>query len=198
MELKTMKILNLQIILSIALLSLLSAFPARAQKVESSPEIVASGGTFTLEKTVTAGGGNRMSQAAFDQSGTAGQTVAGNRSTGGQFTLYPGFWTPENLAPTAANVVVGGRILTANGAGIRNVQITITFPSGEIRSTASTSFGYYRFSDIPAGQFYVISVAAKKYTFPEPTQIRQVQDDLTDVDFTAAEIQSVTAEKIPS
>ena len=35
------------------------------------------------------------------------------------------------------------------GAGIRNVQITIMFPSGEIRSAVSTTLGYSRFTDIP-------------------------------------------------
>jgi hypothetical protein len=75
--------------------------------------------------------------------------------------------------------------LTASGAGIRNVQISITFPSGEVRTTLSSSFGYYRFADVPVGAIYVISVAAKKYSFSEPSQIRQVQDDLPDVDFVA-------------
>lgn len=170
------------------LLSILLFFvAANAQKVETSTEIVASGGTFKLEKAVTAGGGNQMSQSSINQNGTLGQSVAGLRSTGGNFTLYSGFWTPDDLAPTAANAVVGGRILTASGLGIRSVQVTITFPSGEIRTTLSSSFGYYRFADIPTGGIYVISVAAKKYTFSPSVQIRSVQDDLQDVDFVAGE-----------
>lgn len=162
--------------------------PADGQENSKQPaEIVASGGTFALEKTVTAGGGNQMSQASINQSGTTGQAAAGVKSTGGQFSLYSGFWTPDNLAPTAANVVVGGRILTARGAGIRNVQITITFPSGEIRSTVSSAFGYYRFAEIPAGGIYVITVSARKYVFSQLSQIRQVQGDLQDIDFIAEE-----------
>jgi len=145
----------------------------------------ASGGSFTLEKSVTAGGGSRMTQSSLNQSGTTGQPAAGVKSSAANFTLYAGFWTPDNFTPTAATAVVGGRILTASGAGIRNVQVTITFPSGEIRTAVSTTFGYYRFADIPTGNLYVVTVAAKKYTFAQNSQIRDVQDDLQDVDFIA-------------
>lgn len=184
-----MKNLKLQfLVVALAPVVLFSTLCARAQAKESvSSEIVASGGTFTLEKTVTAGGGNQMSQSALNQAGTTGQTIAGIRSNGGNYSLYSGFWTPDNLAPTAANAVVGGRILTAYGAGIRNVQITITFPTGEIRSTVSSTFGYYSFAEIPVGGTYLITVSAKKYAFSQASQIRQVLDDLRDVDFIADE-----------
>ncbi|HEY0458659.1 MAG TPA: carboxypeptidase-like regulatory domain-containing protein [Pyrinomonadaceae bacterium] len=158
---------------------------AQTKETETPTEIVASGGSFTLEKTVTAGGGGAKRLSPMSETGTTGQTIAGIRSTGGQFAVYSGFWTPDTFAPTAANVVVGGRILTASGLGIRNVQVTITFPSGAMHTTLSSSFGYYRFADVPSGAIYVISVAAKKYTFAEATQIRQVMDDLQDVDFIA-------------
>lgn len=186
MKHKLIEKLNLPFILSILLISLF-AFGARAQKAETAPEIIASGGAFALEKAVTAGGGSGKQSGALSENGTTGQTVAGVRSTGGNFSLYSGFWTPDDLAPTASSVVVGGRIFTAGGLGIRNVQVTITFPSGEIRTTLSSAFGYYRFAEIPAGDIYTISVAAKKYTFGNPTQVRTVQDDLQDVDFIANE-----------
>lgn len=167
------------IFISIIAFILLSSFSARAQ------EIAATGGNFTLQKTALAGGGSRSQNASINQNGTTGQTIAGTRSTGGQFSLYSGFWTPDDFAPTAATAVVGGRILTANGAGIKNVGITITFPTGEIRYALSSSMGYYRFTDIPVGASYIISVAAKRFTFSQPSQIRQVLDDLQDVDFIA-------------
>jgi hypothetical protein len=178
--------LSTSFILSIALVSL-AAFPARAQKAENAPENIAAGGAFKLEKSVTAGGGGGKQSAPLSENGTTGQTIAGRRSTGGNYSLYAGFWTPDDFAPTASTVVVGGRILTASGLGIRNVQVTITFPTGETRTTLSSSFGYYRFADIPSGDIYVISVAAKKYSFSNPTQVRTVQDDLQDVDFVSNE-----------
>ena len=157
------------------------------EKTTQTPEIAASGGAFTLEKTVTAGGGVGKTVGAVSENGTTGQAAAGARSTGGRFSVYSGFWTPDDLAPTAANAAVGGRILTASGQGIRSVQVTIAFPTGEVRTTVSSSFGYYRFAEVPVGGIYVISVAAKKYTFSQLSQVRSVQDDLQDVDFIADE-----------
>jgi hypothetical protein len=160
---------------------------AQEKTAAEAAEIIAGGGSFKLEKAVVAGGGSQMSHSSIDQNGTGGQAAAGVRSTGGNFTLYSGFWTPDDLAPTAANALVGGRIRTASGSGIRSVQVTIAFPTGETRTTLSSSFGYYRFADIPTGGVYVISVSAKKYAFSQPAQIRSVQDDVQDVDFVADE-----------
>lgn len=158
---------------------------ANAQ-TNQSQEIVASGGAFKLEKSVVAGGGNKMEQQQVNQSGTNGQAVAGHRSNGGQFTIYSGFWTPEDLAPTAAMAVAGGRILTADGRGIRNVKVAITFPNGETRTTISSSLGYYSFDEIPVGETYIFSVSAKRYSFSPATQMREISGDTQNIDFIAA------------
>ncbi len=141
---------------------------------QQNESLQSSGGTFTLTKSVIAGGGREMSQGQTNLHGTAGQTNAGIHSIGGQFSLYSGFWTPDIFAPTAAAAVAGGRIKTASGKGIKNVRITVTFPTGETRTTISTAFGYYRFTEIPAGETYIFSVSAKNYTFAQNTQIRTI------------------------
>jgi len=153
---------------------------------EPGPEsIQASGGQFTLQKSAVAGGGNRMQQSQMTANGTAGQSIAGGQSNGGQFKLYSGFWTPDDFAPTAAGAVVGGRVMTADGNGIRNVIVTIGFSGGETRRTLSSSFGYYSFVDIPAGSAYTISVSAKRFRFGQPVRILTVQGDMDDIDFIA-------------
>src|SRR5215217_3266213 len=72
---------------------------AQTKETETPTEIVASGGSFALEKTVMAGGGQAKQTSPMSESGTTGQTVAGVKSTGGNFTVYSGFWTPESFAP---------------------------------------------------------------------------------------------------
>lgn len=181
MKYKNLQLFDLIFFAVIVLVILLFAFSVRAQ----TNDFQASGGSFTLEKQVVAGGGNQMQQSSLQQSGTAGQTIAGYKSSGGNFSLSSGFWTPENLAPTAANVVVGGQVKTADGRGIKNVLVTVTFPSGQTRTALSASFGYYRFADIPAGEIYIFSVAAKRYTFAQASQARQILDDTQDIDFIA-------------
>lgn len=177
-KMRTDKLKTLWLILIIYL----SAAVISAQQTT---DVQASGGTFMLEKSVIAGGGSRMQQNQMNAANTVGQAVAGKQSSGGNFTLYSGFWTPDNLAPTAANVIVGGRIKTADGRGIQKVRVTITYPDGRTQTALSTSFGNYQFAEIPVGAVYIISITAKKYVFSQPVQIRMILDALQDIDFTA-------------
>ncbi len=91
----------------------------------------------------------------------------------------------QRVTPTAANVSVSGRVLTANGNGIRNVFVKLTDPSGATRRVISTSFGYFRFDDVEAGQTYVVSVQSKRYQFSNSTQVISVGDEISDLVFTA-------------
>lgn len=90
------------------------------------------------------------------------------------------------LAPTSANASVSGRVQTANGNGIRNAVITLTDSGGTTHTTRTSAFGYYRFDEIPIGAT-IISVASKRFTFANPTQIINVSENLSDVDWTAIE-----------
>jgi len=97
--------------------------------------------------------------------------------------------TPSPMAaqyPTAAEASVSGRVVTANGNGIRNVLISITGGNTPQRLIARTgSFGYYRIDGLEAGNTYVITIQSKNYTFAEPSRVITVNDSLTDIDFTA-------------
>ena len=87
--------------------------------------------------------------------------------------------------PSAAGVTVSGRVLTADGHGVRNARVSITDSNGNVRTAITGSFGYYRFEDIEAGRTYVIGVQVKRYSFTPRTI--DVLDNLADVDFTAQE-----------
>ena len=144
------------------------------------------GGDFTITQSVIASGGNQQTTGGtFSVDGTTGQSVAGNALVGAPFAVTSGFWNFTPLAPSAATASVGGRILAANGIGIRNVIITLTNASGgEIRVTRSSGFGYYRFDEIPVGETYILTVRSKRFMFLPDTRIVTLLDELTDVDFT--------------
>ena len=150
---------------------------------------IASGGTYTLEKSVTAAGGASGASASaggvFSVEGTIGQFGVGAPSLGPSYKFYPGFWPPAPLAPTAASVVLGGRVLTADGRGIGNARVTLTGAGGETRTAVSSAFGFYRFTDVPIGETYILTISAKRYTFVNPTQIISLSDAREDVDFIA-------------
>lgn len=147
-----------------------------------------SGGSFTLEQTVISGGGATDSTGGnFKIEATIGQPAAGTSSNVLPFDLQNGFWTAEPLAPTAAEVTISGRILTSNGIGIRNVFITLTEMTGTTHTVQSSSFGYYRFTNLVAGQMVIISVKAKQFNFLQPTQIVFINDDISELNFVANE-----------
>lgn len=95
----------------------------------------------------------------------------------------PGTFTV--LAPTAANVTVSGRAMTAQGRGIRNVMLRMTDGNGAVRVAYTTTFGYYRFTNVVAGETYVFTVKGKRFEFTHPTQVLNVSEDTTDVNFIA-------------
>jgi hypothetical protein len=86
-------------------------------------------------------------------------------------------------SPTAATVAVSGRVTTASGRGIQNVRLSLTDSNGQVRTALTTSFGYYRFDDIQAGDTYILSAAGKHYTFSQPLQVLNVNEETDEVNF---------------
>lgn len=111
---------------------------------------------------------------SFLQSFTAAAT--------GTFASNP---PPIYAIPTAASVSVSGRVLTPNGRGLQNAQVTLTDANGTVHNAVTSSFGYYRFNEIESGQSVIISINSKRYRFN--TQVVSVQDNISDMDFYGSE-----------
>ena len=73
--------------------------------------------------------------------------------------------------------------MSSPGRSLAMARVSITDGAGFNRSALTNSFGYYRFDDVPAGATYVVSVAAKRYTFT-PRAVN-VLDELTGINFVA-------------
>ena len=86
---------------------------------------------------------------------------------------------------TAAGATVSGRVVTADGRGIRNVQLTMTSSNGETRTVNSTAAGNFRFTDAAAGEIYIFTVNSKRYKFTQSSQTRSVTGDVSDIEFVA-------------
>ena len=167
--------------LAIVAITLSSALAAKAQ--------VAQGGTYKLEQSVIAGGGTSADAAgnAYKLDGVIGEPIAGTTSTGSTYAVKGGFLNSPSLAPTAAGVTVSGRVLTANGLGIRSVLVTLTTSDGTIRTVLSRTFGNFTFTGVTAGQTVILTAAAKRFVFSQPTQILSLMQDVSIVDFIALE-----------
>lgn len=89
----------------------------------------------------------------------------------------------SQLSPTAANVSVSGRVLTADGSGLINATVILTDTLGNSRTAVTTSFGYYRFDEVRAGETYILSVASKRYQFNP--QAVNVLEEINELNFSA-------------
>ncbi len=95
-------------------------------------------------------------------------------------------WTlAEALAPTAAGVMVSGRVTNASGRGISGARITMIDGGGNVFMARTNPFGYYRFADVPAGSTYIITASAKRYQFATSPQVLFIAEERNDINFVA-------------
>ncbi|HEX8289697.1 MAG TPA: carboxypeptidase-like regulatory domain-containing protein [Pyrinomonadaceae bacterium] len=96
----------------------------------------------------------------------------------GTFDVCPNVrFTP----PVAADAEIGGRVLTPSGAGLAKARVSLTLASGETLNTMTNSFGYYKFTNIEAGQSVIVSVTSKRYRYSP--KVLNVGEDLANSDF---------------
>ena len=144
-----------------------------------------SGGTFVIQKSVIAGGGDRSSGGAFTLDGTIGQSIAGANSTGGTFALGSGFWGGGTTA-AAANVTISGRVFASDGlTGLRNASVTLTDSLGTVRSATTSSFGFYSFDNVAPGFAYTMRISSRRFRYQSQTVVPT--GDLANVDFIGLE-----------
>ncbi|CAN5381216.1 hypothetical protein BH20ACI1_BH20ACI1_00640 [soil metagenome] len=89
------------------------------------------------------------------------------------------------LSISDSPVELSGRVTTSGGRGIANARIILTDDNGTVLYARTTSFGYYRFVNLPPGMTYTITVIAKRYQFNSP-QIITVTRNRTDFNFIAS------------
>ena len=98
-----------------------------------------------------------------------------------QFALFVDIGAFEKLAPTAANVSISGRVFSPYNRGLSNAVVTLTDSNGQIRTTRTSSFGYFRFDEIEAGQTVIIGVRSKRFQFD--SQVVAVNEQLDGLNF---------------
>lgn len=152
------------------------------------PAVAQSGGGFEITEAVVAGGGGSSTDGDTQLDATAGQAIATGPIGAGTFGLTSGFWNFTPLAPTAAHVSISGRVADPSGTGVANAVLYMHTQEGDLRVTRSSSFGYFQFADVAAGQVVLITVQARRYTYAPRTVM--VADDVTDIEFVPEPSQS--------
>jgi len=144
---------------------------------------VSSGGDYSIKKAVIGNGGNSGTGGIYTVKATSGEPTAGDFMYGGQYVTHNGFWGTL-LGPTAAGANIGGRVVNADGAGLRNVPVIL---SGGIltapRIVKTNAFGNFMFADVEVGQVYVISISSKKYGFGQSSYAVTLMENVSDIVF---------------
>ncbi len=144
----------------------------------------------TLYTVTTSGSSNTNTgwvNSGANISAYAGQTIRVRfRTTVTANYAGPGRLEVDNvrtLAPTAANVSIGGRITDNGKTSIPRAMVTLTDSNGNSRTVISNLFGHYKFDEVQAGETYVLVANHGKYTFADNPRVISVEDNLSNVDF---------------
>lgn len=89
------------------------------------------------------------------------------------------------LAPTAASISISGRVLANGKRGLASATVYLTDSEGNTRAARTTSFGYYHFEDVQAGQTVVVTVVSKRFQFSP--QVLNISEEITELNFVAEE-----------
>jgi Carboxypeptidase regulatory-like domain len=88
--------------------------------------------------------------------------------------------------PTAAPSSISGKVQLPSGRGISRATVSLfNTNDNTFKSVTTNQFGRYTFNDLNTGDFYILSVNHKRYTFTPSTREFQLSDNLDDVGFIA-------------
>lgn len=96
----------------------------------------------------------------------------------GTFASNP---APVYNPPTSGGVTISGRVFSAYGTSVSRAIVTLTDSSGESITVSTNYLGYFRFTDISAGQIVTISVSAKGGNYG--SQVVNVGDNIEELNF---------------
>ena len=135
--------------------------------------LVPAASTFTYSVASGNFGGILLSSAAsVNLAGTSVQPGAYNASV--QITGPAGSAVVNYQLNVLANpniVSVSGRVVADNGVAVGNVPVNLIDSQGNARLGRTSSFGYFRFDGVAAGQVYGVEVRSKRYPFGLPRPI---------------------------
>ena len=105
-------------------------------------------------------------------------------------TLLPVAFQPGSIqiGATGGDVEISGRVVSPDEEevrGIRNAVVTMIGPAGFRRTATTSSFGVYRFEDVPRGATYTLNAVSKRFRFS--SRVIVANDTMNDVDFVGLE-----------
>ncbi len=89
------------------------------------------------------------------------------------------------LRASAASATISGRATLMNSRGVSGAVITLqNLGTGETKTVITNSFGYYTLADVEVGNFYMVTIAHRRYRFAESSKFVDLTDNVAGFDFT--------------
>lgn len=130
--------------------------------------------------TVLAGAGTVWAQEGASEIGNAVVSSLSLRPIDNKLLVGThgyGMW--YTIPASSAYVSIDGRVLTKNGAGIRNALVKLTSFDGSFRQVSTGSLGYFKFDEVATGSTYTLNVVSKQYVFiPQVITVNDTIEDL--------------------
>ena len=94
-------------------------------------------------------------------------------------------FTSEEIAPTAGQATISGRVVDTSGRGVRGVELTlVNAMTGETKRALSNAFGLYSFEGIEVAVFYMLTAQqSKRHHIENSVRSFTLNDDMANVDF---------------
>jgi hypothetical protein len=85
----------------------------------------------------------------------------------------------------APGVSIAGKVRTPEGRAIKGAYIVIrdANTNAVVRTTYSSTFGFYRLEQIETGKSYVLSITHRRYLFATAAQVIDINEERSGVDF---------------
>ena len=115
---------------------------------------------------------------------TSTVNAAANTATATNISNFSDWSVSQLIAapPTAATVLISGRVVSPQDLGLTNAIVTLTDSQGVSRSVLTGKFGNFIFREVEAGKTYILRVSLKRYTFAP--QIISPTENLANITFT--------------
>ena len=141
---------------------------------------------------------DRLVSAVIVKGGTGGANVYPynplDNGDSGTFTVptlqnisHLSFCFELQLAPSAADSSVSGRVVDYNGRPISSASVVLVdLFTGQRKVVMTNTLGYYKFEGLETMGLYNLDVTHRRYKFNESVRTFSLQGDLTNVNFSAA------------
>ncbi len=113
-----------------------------------------------------------------------GRNIQDTGNNAADFQVLSPSQPQSSISPTATGSTIAGRVMTAGGAPLAGVQVSLRDNStGVVRRTATDRAGLYIFTEVETNSLFTVTALQREATFSNPSQTFTATGDMVEVNF---------------